>query len=166
MRAHDEIGRLQHEVRMTRALLEEIKALVAQAVVPGFAQMLMQERRRCERYNHYFCLVTVSSEKVGATEILKRARRALRSSDLLGFVSHNGSAAALRVDPGPGAASAEIPGSPVVGIILPETDRRGGQTAVDRVSSNLTDVEKVTIRMAVYPEDSTDMADLLALTAS
>jgi len=147
-------------------LLEEIKGLATQAVVPGFAQMLMQERRRCERYNHYFCLVTVSAEKVGATELMKRARRALRSSDVLGFVSPNGSAAALHAGQGPGGASAEPPGTPIVGIILPETDRRGGQTAVDRIGGNLTDVENVTIRMAVYPEDSTDVADLLALTAS
>jgi len=163
--AHDEIARLQHEVRMTRALLDEIKTLAAQTVAPAFAQMLAQERRRCERYNHYFCLVTVFSGKVGAPEILKRARRALRSSDLLGLVGRNGSVAALRAT-APGAASAGQAAAPIVGIILPETDRRGGQIAVDRVSSNLADTEEVTIRMAVYPEDGTDVADLLALTAS
>ncbi len=164
--AHDEIAKLQHEVRITRALLDEIRGLASQAVVPAFAQMLLQERRRSERYNHYFCLVTVASANVGPAEILKRARRALRSSDLLGLVARDGGGAAPRADEEPAAIPAAAAAAPVVGIILPETDRRGGQVAVDRMSSSLADAEQVTIRLAVYPEDSTDVADLLALTAS
>jgi len=167
--AEDDIARLRSELRITRALLEEIKGLTEQTIAPPFAEVVLQERRRAERYNHYFCLVTLSSPKVDAMEVVRRASQALRSSDTVGIVDAKGRYYALSWFRGaslPPVSVAEQPGKAVVGMILPETDRKGAESAVQRVSGNLTDAGQVKVRMAVYPEDSTNVEDLVAMAVA
>jgi hypothetical protein len=53
----------------------------------------------------------------------------------------------------------------MVGIILPETDRKGGEITTRRLSSVLADEEEVTIGIAVYPDDGTSPQELLKSAA-
>ena len=152
----EELSRLQQELKITRALLEEVRALAMRAAAPIFNQMLLYERRRCERYNHFFCLITVAADRAAAGDVLRKLGRALRSSDVLGVVNgKNGDSTALE-----GRRNGQV----IIGVILPETDRQGGERALERLTSGFPSTEDVTVRMAVYPDDATEVAELLAIT--
>ena len=168
MSFQDELSALREELQITRACLEQVRAAAERATVPTFIEVLDREHHRCQRYNHYFSLVVASSSQIGAAEMLKRLLHAVRSSDVLGMVDEEGRYHVLNVS---GEVLASVydrvtaPGKAQVGIILPETDRGGAQAALDRMSSNLSAAEQVRMGLAVYPDDSTSVPELIRLAA-
>jgi len=136
------------------------------ATVPLFLQWLTQERQRCERYNYFFSVLVLASPKLSASEILNRVSGSLRRSDEVGAVDGEGHYLCLtptrelmQED------ETESQHRGIVGIILPQTNRSGGLKAVERLSAVLPSSEQVGVGLAVYPDDSTDPEELLAIAA-
>jgi len=136
------------------------------AQVPLFAEWLMQERQRCERYNYFFSVVMLTSPKLSAWEIVNRISGSLRKSDDLGTVDGKGRYRCLgssRELAREGQAQPQR--QEMVGIVLTQTDRNGALRAVERLSAALSGQEQVRIGMAVYPDDSTIPEELMAIAA-
>jgi hypothetical protein len=134
----------------------------------SFLDVVAFEQRRSERYNHYFVIALLSPMKVGLRELVRTAAKALRASDLLGSVEPDGT---FHVDwahlSGRNHESYWLsqPDKSVLGIILPQTDRPGANTALRRITGMLGTDEAVSVRYAVYPDDSTDPSELLAIAS-
>ena len=136
------------------------------AQAPLFAEWLMQERQRCERYNYFFSVVMLKSPKLSAGEIMSRISGSLRKSDDLGAVDGKGHYRCL-------GSSREVAHDDqaqpqcqeMVGVVLTQTDRTGALRAVERLSAVLPSQEQVRIGMAVYPDDSTIPEELMAIAA-
>lgn len=162
-----DLARLQQQIDMTRTVLEQTGAMAMQMATLCFSEVLFQEKRRSERYGHCFSVVTAASDRVGVTELLNRVVGSLRGSDILGIVDGNGtyfrfgSAGDVLKQGG-----VETRGETMVGVILPETDREGAQNAVQRLDARMSPGEDVSIGMAVYPDDSTDLKELLAIATA
>ncbi|MHC4481675.1 MAG: hypothetical protein ACYS1C_12005, partial [Planctomycetota bacterium] len=120
------------------------------------------------RYNHYFSLLVLSSVKLSALAILCRVSGTVRGSDIVGLVDREGRyhRAARTGNSSPRLfAPSDGQTAQMVGIILPETDRRGGEITTERLGAVLAADEEVTIGMAVYPDDSTSPEELLSIAA-
>ncbi|MHC4787876.1 MAG: nucleotidyl cyclase domain-containing protein [Planctomycetota bacterium] len=125
----------------------------------------MRERHRCERYNCFFCLVVLASAKLSAVEIVNRINSIVRASDMLGLVDEEGRYHCCGLAQEPQNASQQPQGK-MVGIILPQTDRRGGWQALQRLSSMLPRHDQVRMGLAVYPDDSTSPDELVIIAAA
>ncbi len=165
----NDVARLEEQLRITRRVLEEIRAVYEQRTARPFAEMLLREKRRSERYNHYFSIMLVSSEKVGALEMLHTSAGSLRVSDILGLVDGEGRYHSLH-RAGNGleglAQMAQPNGDEAVGVVLPETDRDGAETVARRLRSVMAVDDEVKIGLAVYPDDGTNAEELLAMAAA
>lgn len=156
---------LEAELRSMRARLKEPKPASKEPVTPSLLERLQEEGQRCDRYNHYFALLTLASPTVGAKDILKKIKGSLRASDVVGIVDAEGRYhRLLRVS---GAVETKSYGAVArdnerAVMILPEADRKGAENAVRRLSGVLTAKEQVTFGIAVYPDDSTNVEELLA----
>ena len=166
---HDEyLEDIYGKLRKTRSLLEEIKRM-SSSTAPTFSDVLMREKQRAQRYNHYFSVVLLTPDEVDALDLLKRTTRLLRGSDVVGLVDAQGRYhRAAELGQGIHSAPRDAPGErwPSVGVVLPETDRQGAQRAVLRLESVLLDAARVKIGLAVYPEDGTDPDELIQRAAA
>lgn len=164
----DELTKLEQKLRVLEALLDQLKTVSERTVALPFSEWLLLEKHRSERYNHYFSLVVLESAKLSALAILCRINGSVRASDIVGLVDGEGRYhAADRF--GDGRLRFRAPNraqsGQMVGIILPETDRKGGEITTRRLSSVLADEEEVTIGIAVYPDDGTSPQELLKSAA-
>jgi hypothetical protein len=151
-----------------RILCEEALTATGRKTERTFVETVLREKNRSERYNHYFSVVLLSSLKLSAWKLLERAARSLRSTDMYTVLDSRGGCRFFSLSGPPAeadASAAPTPGSPSVGIVLPETDREGARAALKRLEGMVTEDEAVRMGVAVYPEDSTDVGELLATAA-
>jgi len=156
---------LKAELCALREQIKELEAASKAAAAPSLLERLQEEGQRCDRYNHYFALLTLASPTVGAKDILTKIKGSLRASDVVGIVDAEGGYHRFprlsgAVEAGSCATVARDEERAV--IILPEADRKGAEEAVRRLSGVLTAKEEVTFGLAVYPVDSTNVEELLA----
>jgi hypothetical protein len=52
-----------------------------------------------------------------------------------------------------------------IAMILPETDRTGGEVTLGRLRDQCVSLRELSLGLAVYPEDSDNPQELLALAA-
>ena len=170
MATDDGLASLQETLRATRRLLDEARARARaeQASAPLVLEALNQEKRRSERYNHYFSLAMLRSQKLTAVDLLRTAAGVFRGSDLVGVVDAGGRLHLL----GCGGRTLESilsfaadHGDVSVAAVLPETDRGAAGCALRRFEGMLTTDDGVGIGLAVYPDDSTDVEELLRMAA-
>jgi hypothetical protein len=122
-----------------------------------FEEAVEQETNRSARYNHYSSVLLLGSPNVSARSLLRRVSSTVRASDMIGLVSEEN---------GDRQAGDAAEGRAMVGLILPETDRGGCETVVERLRKILAPEEEVRIGMAVFPDDGTVTEDLLRTAAS
>jgi len=165
---HDELASLREALRKTRELLDEARDR-AEHAVPLVVEALDMEKRRSERYNHYFSLIMLSSQQLTAADLLATAANVFRRSDMLGVVDAAGRFHQLgwggRTLDGVLAFAADHADASVAAL-LPETDRAAAGCALRRFEAMLTGDEAVRIGLAVYPLDGTDVNELLRLATS
>ena len=141
------------------------------AAKPGgrvsFLEMVAFEQLRSQRYNHYFVVALLSPVKVGLRDLVRTAAKSLRSSDLLGPVDEEGRFHwACDSSRNHDSHQPAWPESGQLGIIMPETDRRGADVALQRITEKLGTGEAVSVKYAVYPDNSTDPSELLAIASA
>ena len=134
----------------------------------SFEQVVQLEQARAERYNHYFAVALLSTERLPMGNVLRPVALATRRSDLLGLVDPEGRY--HRVDADRECAACFEAGDDLahdwrIGIVFPETDRAGAATALRRILSSLTADNGVAKGCAVYPDDSTDARELISRAA-
>jgi len=154
---NEELRSLESKLLTARTFFAELRMVNGRTVVFPFAEWLEQEKHRAGRYNHYFSLLVLASLKLGAPAIVRRVSSSLRTSDILGLVDGNGTRRLVHRLRGIRAAEQHH----MVGIILPQTDRAGAQIAARRLRNVLAADDAVTIGLAVFPDDSTNPAELL-----
>jgi len=163
------LGRLRTELEIARALLDEVKASARRPIVRSFSEMLLREKVRAERYRRNFAVLVLISDRGRGLKILKDLRNCLRASDLIGVVDGDDGSCLpdrLRKDVGHLDEAAEALGRQIVGAILPETDRTGARIAAGRLGSALAGLQQFRIGTAVYPDDTAELGDLLAIAAA
>jgi len=136
-----------------------------------FLDIVTFEQRRAERYRHYLVVAVLTPRKVGIGDLVRIASRSVRASDLVGAVSPDGSfrwdcnrSGRDPRDHEPEQARAFMSGS--LGLVFPETDRTGAEAAIARIVEKVGVDGAVSVRCAVYPDDSTDPRRLVAITAA
>ncbi|MHC4480148.1 MAG: nucleotidyl cyclase domain-containing protein [Planctomycetota bacterium] len=159
----EEVKELQEKLSITQALLAEVRTASQRLVALPLTEWLTWEKARSARYNHYFSLLTLSSPRISAAALLRRISGFLRDSDILGLLDTEGryhcvgrfgdTLQKLREDE-------REQHYEKVGIILPETDRDGTETALERLKGMVAAEEAVSFRMAVFPDDGTDPREL------
>lgn len=159
------LSELRQELGAIRILLEEVRSLAEHWSPPSLRDVVEREAHRAERYNHYFALVVVASQEISLPDLLQRVPPALRASDAVGVFGPRGRYWRLtrprdRADGALPHAVREGTRSKV-GILLPETDRSGATTAVNRLSNALAGAEDIRFGTAVYPEDGTEPDQLI-----
>ena len=133
----------------------------------SFLEMVAFEQLRSQRYNHYFVVALLSPVGVDLRALVRTAAKSLRSSDLLGPVDSDG-----RFHWACESGRNREPQQPAwpekgqLGMIMPETDRRGADVALRRITSTLGADEAVSVKYAVYPDNSTDPSELLAIASA
>jgi len=132
-----------------------------------FLNVVEDEQARSERYNHYFCVVLLRADKVETAELLWNVRSHVRGSDIVGIMLPGGRYIRQRR----GSRRVRLPVDwtgpfGAIGVLLPETDGEGAKVALKRILSLLSAEQDVRVGYAVYPEDSTDAAELLSLAAA
>ena len=165
---HGELASLEEALRNARRLLQDTRTRAQLASAPSMLATPNQEKRRSERYNHCFSLAMVSAQKLAAVDLLRAAADTFRGSDLVGVVDAGGHLHVL----GCGGRTLESVlsfaadhGDVSVAAVLPETDRGAAGCALRRFEAMLTTDDGVGIGLAVYPDDSTDAAELLQIAA-
>lgn len=159
------LGELRQELAAIRLLLEEVKSLAEHWSPPRLRDVIQREAHRAERYNHYFALVVVASREMSLPDLLERVPAALRASDAIGVFGPRGRY--WRVTRPQNRADGALPHAvregtrSKVGILLPETDRSGAGTAVNRLSNALAGADDIRFGTAVYPEDGTEPDQLI-----
>ena len=164
-----EVTKLQAELEMAQSLLDQVRAVIKHRAVRPLAETLRVEKRRAERYNHYFSVLLLRSPKLDHLELVNAACWALRATDMLGILDGNGDYHVFERSGGAEPAAAEAPaveGAEAVAVVLPETDKEGVQVAVNRLRVAFTAEDEVTARYAVYPDDSTDTNELISIAAA
>lgn len=133
----------------------------------SFLEMVAFEQLRSQRYDHYFVVALLNPVKVSLQDLVRTAAKSLRSSDLLGLVDADGRFH-WAYQPGRNRRSHQpvSPESGQMGIIMPETDRRGADVALQRIADSLGTNEAVSVSYAVYPDNSTDPSELLAMASA
>lgn len=133
----------------------------------SFLEIVAFEQLRSQRHDHYFVVALLSPVKVGLQDLVRTAAKTLRSSDLLGLVDADG-CFHWAYQPGRNRESHHpvSPDSGQIGIIMPETDRRGADIALQRIADILGTNEAVSVSYAVYPDNSTDPSELLAIAST
>ena len=159
---NEELRSLESKLLTARTFFAELRTVNGRNVVFPFAEWLEQERHRAGRYNHYFSLVVLVSVKLSAPAIVRRVGSLLRASDIMGLVHGNGARNLVHRLRGVKAAEQHQ----MVGIILPQTDRAGARITVSRLRSVLSADDAVSIGTAVFPDDSTEPAELLSIASS
>ena len=163
-----EVARLQEELRGKQTRLKELNAARNDAIAPPLLRRLQQEKQRCERYNRYFALLTVASRGISAEDMLKRIISSVRASDIVGIEGGDGRYHHLHRLPN-ALEQIHAVGDPRfkgrIAMILPEADRKDAESAVRRLRSLVTAEEQVVFRIAIYPEDSNIVEELLAIAA-
>ena len=168
MDTHDELSSLEDALRNARKLLKETRTRAHLASAPSMLSTLDREKIRSQRHNHYFTVVVMSSTKLGTVDLLSTAAGVFRASDLVGLLDGEGRYLVVGCC---GCALEEVGGVlehahvPAVAAVLPETDRTAAGCALKRFESMITSDDEVRVGLAVYPDDSTDSAELLRIAA-
>lgn len=135
----------------------------------SFLDVVAFEQRRSQRHNHYFVVAFLGPKEVALRELARTAAKSLRASDMIGPVSMDGRFHWDCPFDGRKALAAPWPEwaeHGVLGIILPETDRSGAEVALRRIASQFGENGAISVRYAVYPDQSTDPSELLAIASS
>ncbi len=114
----------------------------------GLEDVVRHERERSLRHNHFFAVMGLQVDEDQEGFGLQRVREIFRASDMVCLVAQKN-----------GASSTT---KPFLGILLPETDRKGAEVAVRRIQGE-TGMMCRMAGMAVFPEDGTEIGDLLKL---
>lgn len=116
----------------------------------GFSAMLKREVQRSQRCNHYCVAALVPVTGQGVAGFIKAGLACFRETDVLGLL-----------EGGIGESDGGAGIRPVyLGILLPETDREGGQVAVRR-AARVLQPETGRYGLAACPDDATSASDLL-----
>jgi hypothetical protein len=135
----------------------------------SFLDVVTFEQRRSQRHNHYFVVAFLSGKQLALRELARTAARSLRASDMIGPVGMDGRFHWDCPFDGRGVLESVWPAwaeQGVLGVILPETDRPGADAALRRVTTQIGGGQAVSVRYAVYPDSSTDPAELLAIASA
>ena len=133
----------------------------------SFLEMVAFEQFRSQRYNHYFVVALLSPVSVDLRDLVRTAVKSLRSSDLFGPVDAEGRFHwACEGGRSREPHQSAWPEKGQLGIIMPETDRRGADVALRRITATLGADGAVSVKYAVYPDNSTDPSELLAIASA
>jgi len=154
-----EIEELRKEVRELKSVLRAARRGLALPSGESFLQKVQEERDRSERYNHFFALVSFECAQGALQEVLERIRAVVRKVDVVGVI---GEETLEDTSSSGNPHSAHAIGR--VGTIMPETNRDGARAASARALEVLPDREP-RCAIAVYPDDSTDPAELVRMVA-
>lgn len=118
--------------------------------VGRFEEMLSREIQRCQRYNRYCVAAIVPATGREPSTIMQAAFKCFREMDLVDLL-----------DGYSGSSCHPTTGDHVyLAILMPETQREGGHTAMQRALSVLqTDTGRY--GLAAYPDDATNSGELL-----
>jgi hypothetical protein len=134
-------------------------------VTEYFRARLAEEVRRSERYGRSFAVVFVACADVSPRAVFNNVRPRLRCTDIVEVIrtpnSSGDLAYAEKVAPGPDSEARDE-----VALILPETDQGGTEIALERLRDYLSGFGDLRIGAALYPRDSTNPNQLLAIAAS
>jgi len=163
-----ELEGLRKEVAELKAVLRATRRVLSSRG-ETFVEKVEQERARCERYNHFFALVSFECAREALDDVLERIRSVVRKVDVVGVISDGGDAEKEEApDENPGGL-VENPGKATrtgrVGAIMPETDRTGALAASTRALAALEKTREGGVLIAVYPDDATDARELVRLVA-
>lgn len=133
-------------------------------VTEYFRARLAEEVRRSERYGRSFCVVFVACENVSPRAVFNNVRPRLRCTDIVEVIRTPNSSGELAYAE---KVASEAEGArDEVALILPETDHGGADIALERLRDYLSGFGNLRIGAAVYPTDSTNPNQLLAIAAS
>ncbi len=169
MSNQEEVTRLQAELLVAQALLDQARAATKHTIVRPLTETLRHEKRRSERYNHYFSVLLLRSPKLDHLQLARAASATLRATDVLGVLDGSGDHHVFDTNRESVRASADalvVEGAEAVVAVLPETDKEGVQVAVNRLRVAFTADDQVTAGYAVYPDDSTDTDELISIAAA
>ena len=135
-------------------------------VTEYFRARLAEEARRSERYGRTFAVIFVSCRQTNPREIFTSLRPILRSTDIVEVIRPRRRGPADQDSPPPpGTAAGYEPLRDRIAMILPETDRTGGEATLGRLRDQCVSLRELSMGLAVYPEDSDNPQELLALAA-
>jgi len=117
----------------------------------AFRSAVHHEVHRSERYNHRFSVAVLGLQPWCNPRDLGSVLRHCRLSDAVGL---------LNADETPEEAPELADDGLRVGLLMPQTDRAGARTVVDRLTSELGNVA-TGFGLAVYPDDDTNPDTLL-----
>jgi hypothetical protein len=122
----------------------------------GFAERVKHEQARSQRYKHFFAVLAFRcAASADVALVMSQLKCQLRLADVVGVVSD------LSYEPNELRKMSSRDDSDFrVGVLLPETDGEGARAALGRALACLYG-RVVGSAMAVYPDDSTDWAELL-----
>jgi len=153
------IQSLQDELTELRA---RVKQLTRKESTNLFVDSLNYETKRSLRFNHFFVLAVLRCGRRDPQDVFRRVKHELRCTDIVDVIEdqkrESVDASGSRVE----RRQVERNGSKIAAL-LPETDRAGAAAAVYRLKAALPNIEDVRIGLAVYPDDSTEPAQLLKL---
>ena len=110
-------------------------------------KLLVYEKERSERHNHFFSLCGLIFTDTQGEDLTGFLKNDLRASDYIFHVPSTD-------EPSPVSAK--------IGLLLPETDLPGGEVVKDRIYQ-LCRARKfqVQIGLAIYPDDTTALGEIL-----
>jgi hypothetical protein len=132
-------------------------------VTEYFRARLAEEVRRSERYGRSFAVVFVTCPDVSPRAVFNNVRPRLRCTDIVEVIRTPNSSGDLAYAEKLGP---ETDARDEVALILPETDQGGTDIALERLRDFLSGIGNVRIGAALYPRDSTNPNQLLAIAAS
>jgi hypothetical protein len=154
----DNEGRLQELVERFRERLDTQERERREHAARYFHRRLVEEAKRCERYNHFCTVVVLGSDRASLQLVCDRLKGQLRETDIVEVVRLED----VGASPEPGASS---PAPATVATILPETDRSGSGAVLQRIEQSFVDMTDVRFGVSVYPDDATDPIELLKKAA-
>jgi len=135
-------------------------------VTEYFRARLAEEARRSERYSRPFSIIFVGCRQTDPRQIFSSLRPFLRSTDIVEVIRPRRRGPVERDRPQPPAPEAAHETlRDRIAMILPETDRAGAETTLSRLRDQCADLRELTMGLAVFPEDSTNPQELLAVAA-
>ncbi len=146
-------GALRHELRRLRERVTQLEDRLKREPTVEFLRRLVEETMRARRYKHPFSLLVARAPEISPRELYQSVRPQLRSTDIVAVIPRPRDKHGRPVD-----ASNE---PREVAAILPETDRDGAQTAVNRLRGNLRYVKEGHFYLAAFPDDADDPYELL-----
>jgi hypothetical protein len=133
-----------------------------------FLDVVTFEQRRAERYRHYLAVAVLAPRTIGLADLMGVASKCVRASDILGVIQPDGSfrwdrnrSRKWRRTRKAGQAKEHVSGS--LGLVFPETDRLGAEAVIARIMDRVGVDGSISVRYAVYPDDSIEPKQLVAM---